>query len=666
MLYDERILSLDKETRFEDETSTLVCGILKNSNEENSSTPIVALLPKQFSMENKQQVIQHYECLQNLNHFNVANILGIWCKNGDIPHLIFERSFFLDDLFGKYQDDCRVLDDTEIVSIMIQLLNGFSFLFKAGVPVLLLKVLVGDHTYLSQGRIEDIWKKIQLLSEEDSWARRFEFSPSADYTEKRKEFQKLAEGKCSFALQKYLADNLHDPFFQHSVAICCSTGRCGAETVEVDSGKAVHYFTLSANQGDSASQVALRLCYKKGKGVEVDFKKAIEWFTVAATSGHSAAQFHLALCYSKDGVAVDLQKAVKWYTIAAKNRHSGAQCNLGLCYKEGEGVEVDLQKAVEWSTVAAKNGHYAAQCNLAVWYQKGEGMKVNLKKAVKWFTIAAKNGHAKSQFNLAWCYWKGEGVEVKLRKVVKWFTAAATNGHSDAQCNLAMCYKKGEGVEVDFKQAAKWYTVAAKKGHTKSQFNLGLSFYKGEGVAVDLQKAVEWYTRAAMNGHSGAQCNLAVCYWKGEGVEVEFKKAVKWFTAAATNGHSQAQYNLAWCYWKGEGVEVDFKKAVEWFAVVAYKGNAKRESQDNLKKLLEKDKNAMDQFEIIRTLGSGSEGIVFMIEVSSQTYTLKMILNFYNQGKQELENRYTNEWQILARLESHPNTIKPIEIGRAH
>src|SRR3990167_343062 len=65
MLYDERILSLDKETRFEDETSTLVCGILKNSNEENSSTPIVALLPKQFSMENKQQVIQHYECFRS-------------------------------------------------------------------------------------------------------------------------------------------------------------------------------------------------------------------------------------------------------------------------------------------------------------------------------------------------------------------------------------------------------------------------------------------------------------------------------------------------------------------------------------------------------------------------------------------------------------------------
>src|SRR3990167_10805034 len=316
MLYDERILSLDKETRFEDETSTLVCGILKNSNEENSSTPIVALLPKQFSMENKQQVIQHYECLQNLDHFNVANILGIWCKNGDIPHLIFERSFFLDDLFGKYQDDCRVLDDTEIVSIMIQLLNGFSFLFKAGVPVLLLKVLVGDHTYLSQGRIEDIWKKIQLLSEQDSWARRFEFSQSADYTDKRKEFQKFAEGKCSFALQKYLADNLHDPFFQFLVGRCFLTGR--KEVVEVDSGKAVHYFTLSANQGYSASQVALGLCYKKGEGVEVDLQKAVEWYTVAAKNGYGPGQFNLGLCYHKgEGVKVDLLQAVEWYAIAA-------------------------------------------------------------------------------------------------------------------------------------------------------------------------------------------------------------------------------------------------------------------------------------------------------------------------------------------------------------
>src|SRR3990167_3364588 len=319
MLYDERILSLDKETRFEDETSTLVCGILKNSNVENSSIPIVALLPKQFSMEDKQQVIQHYECLQNLNHFNVANILGIWCKNGDIPHLIFERSFFLDDLFGKYQDDCRVLNDTEIVSIMIQLLNGFSFLSQCGKadgPVPLLKLLVGDHTYLSQGRIEDIWKKIQLLSEQDSWAKRFEFSQSADYTEKRKEFQKLAEGKCSFALQKYLADNLHDPFFQYLVGRCFLTGR--KEVVEVDSGKAVHYFTLSANQGYSASQVALGLCYKKGEGVEVDLQKAVEWYTVAAKNGYGPGKFNLGLCYHKgEGVKVDLLQAVEWYAIAA-------------------------------------------------------------------------------------------------------------------------------------------------------------------------------------------------------------------------------------------------------------------------------------------------------------------------------------------------------------
>ena len=68
--------------------------------------------------------------------------------------------------------------------------------------------------------------------------------------------------------------------------------------------------------------------------------KAIEFYTLSANKGNSYAQFNLAICYENgDGVEKDMTKAIEFYTLSANQGNSRAQFNLAICYKNGNGVE---------------------------------------------------------------------------------------------------------------------------------------------------------------------------------------------------------------------------------------------------------------------------------------------------------------------------------------
>jgi uncharacterized protein len=66
-----------------------------------------------------------------------------------------------------------------------------------------------------------------------------------------------------------------------------------------DYSKALHWFTQTANQGDSDAQFSLALMYEDGKGTPKDYSKALHWYTQAANKGHSLAQNNLALMYKR-------------------------------------------------------------------------------------------------------------------------------------------------------------------------------------------------------------------------------------------------------------------------------------------------------------------------------------------------------------------------------
>ena len=68
----------------------------------------------------------------------------------------------------------------------------------------------------------------------------------------------------------------------------------------------------------------------------------------AAQEGDSAAQCYLAICYQTgQGVKQDYQEAVKWFRRAADQNDAAAQCYLGFCYQIGQGVPQEYSQAAK-------------------------------------------------------------------------------------------------------------------------------------------------------------------------------------------------------------------------------------------------------------------------------------------------------------------------------
>ena len=265
---------------------------------------------------------------------------------------------------------------------------------------------------------------------------------------------------------------------------------------------------------------------------------------------------------------------------AAEQGDAEAQKNLGVMYATGEGVPQDNREAVKWSRMAAEQGDAGAQYNLGFSYYHGEGVLKASREAVKWFRMAAEQGEAKAQFNLGVMYATGEGVPQDDREAVKWSRMAAEQGEAKAQFNLGLAYATGEGVPEDYREAVKWFRMAAEQGDSRAQYSLGITYANGEGVPQDNREAVKWYRMAAEQGNTSAQNSLGLMYANGEGVPEDDREAVKWFRIAAEQGDANAQGNLGFMYANGEGVPQNDREAVKWYRMAAEQGDAN--AQNNL------------------------------------------------------------------------------------
>ena len=121
----------------------------------------------------------------------------------------------------------------------------------------------------------------------------------------------------------------------------------------------------------------------------------------------------------------DDREAVKWFRMAAEQGDANAQFNLGFMYATGTGVPQDNREAVKWYRLAAEQGLANAQDNLGFMYATGTGVPENNREAVKWFRMAAKQGDANAQDNLGLAYTNGEGVPQDNISAYAWMSLAA-------------------------------------------------------------------------------------------------------------------------------------------------------------------------------------------------------------------------------------------------
>ncbi len=184
-----------------------------------------------------------------------------------------------------------------------------------------------------------------------------------------------------------------------------------------------------AQEGHSASQVNLGLCYLEGKFVEKDSKKAIEWFELSAKQNNPIALFNLGQCYAEGiGQQKNMKKAIKYWEKAAKLEHGVAQYNLGVQYFEGRYVRKNLKKAVNWFQKALDNGYIDAAKYIVNIHVDTNGKRVSSKLYIKALKILSEKGESIAKLKLAFAYLAGDGVNKDINAAKILFEELAATG----------------------------------------------------------------------------------------------------------------------------------------------------------------------------------------------------------------------------------------------
>lgn len=163
--------------------------------------------------------------------------------------------------------------------------------------------------------------------------------------------------------------------------------------VEEDSGKAVFYYRLAADRGETDSMVCLGSACETGSlsvGGKPDMVQALSWYKKAAFSGNAEGKYRLGVYYLKGGggLKVDRKKGISLLGEAAEAGNVNACYHLGVVSEEVK----DYRRAVLWYEYAAEQDHPAAFYALGKLYSAGLGVEKDLVRAGELFRRAAELG----------------------------------------------------------------------------------------------------------------------------------------------------------------------------------------------------------------------------------------------------------------------------------
>ena len=165
------------------------------------------------------------------------------------------------------------------------------------------------------------------------------------------------------------------------------------------------YQTLESRAfaGVAAAQHDLAALYVAGTGgVPRDYGRAVFWFTKSAEKGMANAHYNLGVMYQQGlGVPQDAAAALSWYERAAQLGHPEAMYNLGIANIEGIGADRNIARGVAFFKQAANAGVSQAAYNLGVLYESNFIGPADLTKAAEWYQTAANEGHAEAKKALA-------------------------------------------------------------------------------------------------------------------------------------------------------------------------------------------------------------------------------------------------------------------------
>ena len=157
----------------------------------------------------------------------------------------------------------------------------------------------------------------------------------------------------------------------------------------------------------SSAQSNLGLIYYEGKYVTRDINKAIHYYSLAANQSHADAQFYLGLIYyTCSGIQHNVKKGRYYIMLASKNGNRPANFTYGFLLHEGKSVERDIEEAVHYYKEASSFNIEFAKNNLGVIYRHGYGKtEGRTGNAIVYFEEAIRQKNdILSMYNLAHIY----------------------------------------------------------------------------------------------------------------------------------------------------------------------------------------------------------------------------------------------------------------------
>lgn len=131
--------------------------------------------------------------------------------------------------------------------------------------------------------------------------------------------------------------------------------------------------------------------YKK-----TDPLKAIFYYTIAAEDGNSKALSKIIHLYAKRGIeALRPLQALRWYKVAAQKENAVAMNALGRILQK-----TNPKRSFAWRYKSAVKGYTEAMVRLAMCYEKGIGTIQDDGLALAWYARAASKGNAEAKRNV--------------------------------------------------------------------------------------------------------------------------------------------------------------------------------------------------------------------------------------------------------------------------
>lgn len=126
--------------------------------------------------------------------------------------------------------------------------------------------------------------------------------------------------------QWYVASFYHDGYVDNE----------GNTIVQKDIKRAAHWYRLSAEQGNTSSQIGIGILYSTQDGIDLDFEKALNWTMLAYENGDKSAAHNIATIYRDKE---QYRKAFSWYKRSVKHGFWDSLLEYGMCLYFGIGTK---------------------------------------------------------------------------------------------------------------------------------------------------------------------------------------------------------------------------------------------------------------------------------------------------------------------------------------